>query len=68
MVCLINPQPQWEVNEVTGQMEEYTLLLNPRTQKARDLQPHWAHSREALDAKLANLATESQPDPSATAP
>lgn len=63
VVCLVNPQPQWEVDEL-GVVKEYTLLLNPRTQRQREAQPHFAHSREALDEKLAAVAAESLPDPS----
>ena len=42
-----------------GLINEYPLMLNPRTARQRENQPHWAHSREALMEKLAALVVES---------
>ena len=55
MVFLTNPTPVWEVDDASGDVLEYPLVLNPRTTRERDHQPHWAHSREALMEKLAAL-------------
>ena len=58
MVFLVNPHPVWELDEMTGDVVEYPLMLNPRTARQRENQPHWAHSREALMEKLAALVVE----------
>ena len=59
VVFLTNPNPIWEVDDATGNVLEYPVVLNPRTARERSHQPHWAHSREALMEKLAMLVAAS---------
>ena len=44
--------------------KECTILPNPHTQLQREAQPHFAHSRGALEERPAALAAKFQPDPS----
>ena len=59
-VCLINPEPEWERGD-DGELREYYIVLNARTQAQHKSNPHWAHTRPALHEKLAALAAEAQP-------
>eukprot|EP01044_Picomonas_judraskeda_P001529 COSAG03_NODE_92_length_13295_cov_193.147014_12_plen_691_part_00 len=55
VVFLVNPQPTWELDEDTGKAFEYTVNLNPSTAAQRAEQPHYSHTRAALEEKLAAL-------------
>jgi hypothetical protein len=57
VVYLAKPQPAWETSS-DGQPLEYVLQLNARTTAQRNINPVYAHSREALEEKLATLVAE----------
>ena len=57
VVFLTNPTPVWEVDDASGDVLEYPLVLNPRTARERDHQPHWAHSLQGATRSIGQPTT-----------